>query len=81
MNNKNKIKNERMKKKYEYKPTGSQLNPDSLDSKLTEYQLWHNGIMLTLIPRLEAIGKIRNGSAFVITGQAIGSMKDGIATS
>ena len=44
-------------------------------------QYWNNGVMLTAMMTKEtAIEKVTNGEAFVITGQAIGTMVNGIAT-
>jgi len=76
----NNIKEQKMKKRYEYKPSGSQLNPETLNTETVQF--WTNGIMLTADIKLRhAKEMVKAGSAFVITSQAIGSMKNGIATS
>jgi len=62
-------------KKYQYQPRGWQLDPDQIETDKIQY--WNNGIMLTLITNAEAREKVRNGKAFVISGTAIGSMKNG----
>ena len=64
-------------KKYQYKPLGWQLDSSKLDSD--KIQLWKNGIMLTLIDKIDAVKLIDNKDAFVISSQAIGYMRDGIS--
>ena len=65
-------------KKYEYRPQGWQLDPSHIDSK--KVQFWKNGIMVTAqMEKIAAQELVSNGNAFVITGQAIGAMVDGIS--
>ena len=69
-----------MKATRQYRPHGWQLDHQNLDTGTV--QLWHNGIMLTAQVKLnDAKQRVINGEAFVITSQAIGTMKDGISTS
>jgi len=65
--------------KREYKPKDWQTDPRMIDTNKVQY--WNNGVMLTAMMTKEtAIEKVTNGEAFVITGQAIGTMVNGIAT-
>ena len=75
MKNTNNIKENTMRKRYEYKPTGSQLNPGVLNTE--KVQLWKNGIMITLVLLDTAKKMVAEGTAFVITSQAIGYMYNG----
>lgn len=67
-----------MRKSRDYYPRISQRNPNALTTK--RVQIWHHGIMMGVRPLEEAKQWIRDGQAFVITDQAIGTMKDGIST-
>ena len=67
-----------MRKSKKYYPRTDQKNPDDL--KTSEVQIWHHGIMMGVCPLEEAKQWIREKRAFVITDQAIGTMKDGIST-
>jgi len=69
-----------MKKEgYKYHPRGWQLDPDRIDTDRVQY--WKHGTMLTVLEKKDAVGMVKRGDAFVITGQAIGAMKDGISIS
>ena len=55
------------------KPSEWQTEPDNIETD--KVQLWHNGIMLTAnITKQEARQMVIDGTAFIITGQAIGSI-------
>jgi len=66
------------KKDNRYQPTGWQLDPQSV--KTNRVQLWRHGNMMTAqLKLIEARTLIENGSAFVISDQAIGSMSNGFS--
>ena len=69
------FKTKAMKTKYQYQPTGWQLDPHQIETD--KVQFWSNGIMLTLITNADAKERVKNKEAFVISGTAIGLMKDG----
>jgi len=62
----------REKKAPAYKPQGWQLDPQKLDSD--KVQLWRNGVMAGVISKMDAQEMVRQGRAFVVTGQAIGAL-------
>ena len=69
------------RKRVEYEPSGWQLDPESLDPSLTTVQFWTGGIMATAQFRLtDAKKSVRDGEAFVISSQAVGSMDKGVST-
>ena len=45
--------------------------------KTEKIQLWHNGIMMTVIPLEEAKEKVRRGTAVVVNGQSITTQSQG----
>lgn len=49
---------------------------DSSNIDTTKVQFWKNGIMITRIKQSEAIRRVDNGIAFVISSQAIGHIED-----
>ena len=53
-----------------------QHDPEQINTN--NVQFWHNGIMVTAqMTKATAQEKVRNGTAFVISGQAIGAMVNG----
>lgn len=68
-----------MRKRQEYHPKENQKNPDNLTTN--NVQVWHHGVMAGIIKLEDAKEMVKNHNAFVITQQAIGTMKDGISTS
>jgi hypothetical protein len=68
----------RMKKKYEFRPSGWQLEADSIKTENVQY--WRNGIMITgRMLKAEAQNLVKAGHAFVMCEQAIGCMEEGIS--
>lgn len=63
------------RKQSNRKPAQHQLDPQRIDTQ--NVQFWRNGIMITAqLSNQEARNLVANGSAFVITGQAIGALDD-----
>ena len=57
-------------------PKDWQLNPDNIETVFVQF--WRNGVMITSQMTNEAAKKaVKAGTAFVISGQAIGAMIDG----
>lgn len=66
--------------KYEYRPSGWQINPETITSNKVQY--WSNGTMITAqITNEKAKNMIKNGEAFAISSQAIGQMINGVSFS
>ena len=62
-------------KKYQFKPSGSALDPKGIETETVQY--WRNGIMMTGMMRKEtAIDLVNKGAAFVMCDQAIGAMDE-----
>jgi len=58
-----------------HQPKEWQLDPDSLETATVQY--WRNGVMVSAQITLEnARESVRNGTAFVISGCAIGALND-----
>lgn len=70
----------RTKKSREYRPSGWQLDPNSITTESDTVQYWVGLTMVTaMMKKEEARELVRSGHAFVCTGQAISKMVDGIA--
>jgi len=66
--------------KYQYQPKEWQRDPKNING--TRVQYWANGIMVTAQMSIDTAREmIINGSAFVMTEQAIGQMVNGYANS
>ena len=50
-----------------------QLETDLMQGKI---QYWHGGIMLTLLKRADAVQLVKDGKAFIISSQAIGTIRE-----
>jgi len=61
-----------MTKQIKQKPTAWQLDPNNIETERVQY--WYQETMLTLLSNSDARTLVANGSAFVITDQAIGAM-------
>lgn len=68
-----------MKNIINKKPMAWQKDQNQLETK--NVQLWQNGNMVGLISLQKARGMVNEGSAFVITGQAIGTLVNGFMRS
>ena len=69
-----------MTKKFQYKPSGWQLDPESLEVTHTGgIQLWRNGCYAGELSLGVAKNMVSEGSAFVMCGQAVGAMVNGMS--
>ena len=60
--------------KRQFTPADWQRNPDSIDTD--KVQFWREGIMITaMMSKTTAQELVKDGKAFVMTGQAIGALK------
>ena len=63
-----------------HRPTEQQMNPSRVETATVQF--WRNGVMATAqMTRETARQMVREGQAFVISGQAVGAMENGFSNS